>query len=195
MKKKQVLLLLPMILILSWCNLKQENILEKIDNTTWEVVDSKELENNDTNYYESKSGNFSLNFPKEWTLKENEYWFDTIIFTPKDDEINENVWISVQKLQKFLSVQEYYEETISQLKDTLIWFKEIKSEDINKWTLNWKKIEYEHKSDDKTLYSQQSFLISPENIVYSINYTATKNTFKNFIKWVELILNSFDVNK
>lgn len=192
MKKILTIVLTLSFLSTMWCSLNQEktqsNDLEK------EIIKELNIES-DNNYYENKIENFSINFPKEWTLKENEYWFNTIIFTPKDDDINENVWISVQKLQKFLSVQEYYEETKSQLQETLIWFKEIKNENIEIWWLNWKKTQYEHKSWEKTLYSQQSFLISPENIVYSINYTATKQTFDNFLAWSEIILNSFKIIK
>lgn len=196
MKKIYTLIILSIFLFTAWCSLNQKNDLNtnQEDIVITEQTDI-EIENQieESNYYENKMDKFSFELPKERTLKENELWFNAIVFTPEDDDIKENVWISVQNLQKFLSVQEYYEETIYQLKDTLIWFKEIKSEDITKWSLNWKTIKYEQTASGKTLLSQQTFLISPDNTVYSINYTATKETFEKFIKWVELILSSFKV--
>jgi len=41
----------------------------------------------------------------------------------------------------------------------------------------------------------QTFLMWPENRVYSINYTATKESFNTHIKWVEKIIDSFKMNK
>jgi hypothetical protein len=35
--------------------------------------------------------------------------------------------------------------------------------------------------------------MAPENRVYSINYTATEDSFDTYIKWVETIINSFEL--
>jgi hypothetical protein len=48
--------------------------------------------------------------------------------------------------------------------------------------LNGKKIIYEHQTSDKNLKSQQTFMISKDNIVYSIVYTATKESFNKFLE-------------
>jgi hypothetical protein len=192
MKKIYLTLILLSSILFFWCSLNPENVINTED---WSINDQLENINEDTLIYENKSENFSFNFPKERTFQENQYWFNTIVFTPEDDEIKENVWIAVQKLQKFLSVQEYYEETMTELKDTVLWFKEIKTENISKEWLNGKKIIYEHQTSDKNLKSQQTFLISKDNIVYSIVYTATKKSFNQFLKWADIILDSFKLKE
>ena len=190
MKKRTIILLSLSLFVVVWCNINKEIEKENIVENNVEldlIVESK------NNYYENKLENFVFEFPNNWIMEENKYWFNVIISTPKDDEINENVWVSVQRLQKFLSIQEYYEKTSLELKEALIWFKEIESQDIKKWTLSWKRIKYEHTSWDKNLISEQTFLISPENVVYIINYTATKQTFDTFLTWVNIISNSFNI--
>ena len=69
------------------CNLNKKIPEESI------LEENKEIEttNIENNNYESKSENFMFDFPKDWTMKENQYGFSVLIFTPKDDEINENV--------------------------------------------------------------------------------------------------------
>lgn len=189
------------ILTIQWCFLDQDNTQNTIkDSQTNNIENNTYNENsnkitNKTHTYKSKLENFSFDFPVEWTIKEDN--FNIKIFTPRNDEINENIIIVTQQLQKFLSVDEYYEETIQQFKDTLEWFQEIESKDIIKWKLKWKTIVYEHTIKDKslTLKSLQTFLMWPENRVYSINYTATKDSFDTYIKWVELIMNSFILKK
>jgi len=189
------------ILTIQWCFLDQDNTQNTIkDSQTNNIENNTYNENsnkitNKTHTYKSKLENFSFDFPVEWTIKEDN--FNIKIFTPRNDDINENIVIVTQQLQKFLSVDEYYEETIRQFKDTLEWFKEIESKDIIKWKLKWKTIVYEHTIKDKnlTLKSLQTFLMWPENRVYSINYTATKESFNTHIKWVEKIIDSFKMNK
>lgn len=185
------------ILTIQWCFLDQDNTQNTIkDSQTNNIENNTHNENsnkitNKIHTYESKLENFSFDFPVEWTIKEDN--FNIKIFTPRNDDINENIVIVTQQLQKFLSVDEYYEETIQQFKDTLEWFQEIESKDIIKWKLKWKTIVYKHTIKDKnlTLKSSQTFLMWPENRVYSINYTATKDSFDTHIKWHELIINSF----
>jgi hypothetical protein len=192
MKKVYLVFILLWSVLFFWCSLKSSNI-----NETWNISisdQSEDIENN-TLVYENKSENFLFSFPKERTFEENQYWFNTIVFTPEDDEIKENIWIAVQKLQKFLSIQKYYEETLTELKDTVVWFKEIKAEDVSIDWLDGKKIIYEHQTNGKNLKSQQTFMISKDNIVYSIVYTATKESFNKFLEWANIILNSFKLKE
>jgi len=193
MKKITLSFILLLSIFIFWCNdiNQKDQLSEKIEIN--EEVDKEVKQKIETIIYENKNENYSFKFPKDRNFEENQYWFNTIVFTPEDDDIKENIWISIQKLQKFLSIQEYYEETLNELNNTLVWFKELKSENIE---INWikgKKIAYQHNISEKELKSEQTFLISNENIVYSINYTATTETFDNFIEWVNIILQSFKV--
>lgn len=191
MKKFNLFILLGMAIFFSACSITKN--VDVIDNNNIEPEPIEKVGTN--NQYEHKLENFSIEYPKNWTLTENDYSFDVMIKTPHDDNIDEHVGISIQKLQKFLSTAEYYEETIFQLKDSLESFKEISSKDFNKWKLNGKQITYEHNVWEHKIKSQQTFLISTENTVYSINYTATKNTFDKYFEWAKLILDSFELNK
>lgn len=179
-------------LLIFWCSIKNQSTNWNeitTGETTWDIADNLT--------YESKTNNYSFNFPQNREFKENQYWFEVVIFSPQDDDIKENVWITTQQLQKFLSTQEYYEETLDELEKSLIWFKEIKSEDINISWIQWKSIIYTHQTwkEKVEIKSKQSFLISSSNIVYSINYTATKWTYKDFLDWANTILESFKINE
>ncbi len=155
-------------------------------------------ENIETNIseYTNKINRLNFTYPKNRNLEENKFGFSVIISTPNDNEINEKVWIKFKELPKFLSVQEYYEETIFELQNTLLNFKEIETKDIKKNELNGKSITYQHIWWNKweiKIKSKETFLISPENIVYIINYIATKDTFNKHLKEVESLIESFTV--
>ncbi len=208
MKKIYITLALILPLFLMGCSIESlipsEETKEKIDSTitqiqdkvdtAWEKIE-EEVQKIKTRAYENKTEKFSFDFVDGREFQENKYGFTTIVFTPKDDEIKENVWVSVQHLQKFLSVQEYYEETINKLKETITGFTEVSTEDITQDNLKWKTLTYEYKEWETTLKSQETFLMWEDNTVYIINYTATKETFDNFIDWVEQIITSFKITK
>ena len=206
MKKIYITLALILPLFLMGCSIDSlipvQETKDKIDSTITQIQDTvdttgEEIKEDEqkpkARTYENKAEKFSFDFADGREFQENKYGFTTIVFTPKDDNIKENVWISVQQLQKFISKQEYYEETVNKLENTLTDFKETKVEDIIQDGLEWKTITYEYQEWDKTLKSQQTFLISKENTVYIINYTATKITFDKFINWVEKIIKSFNI--
>ncbi len=221
MKKIYLIASFVSILFLAWCGTNttqniddttnndtntQENLNKQQDTTTDKVTTKKTDETNDikntetqnegtnTRIYENKTDNFSFEFMSGRTFQENKYWFTTVVFTPQDDDIKENVWIAIQKLQKYLSVQEYYEETKSKLENTIVWFQEINTKDITQAGLEWKTMTYEYQEWELTLKSQQTFLIAENNTVYIINYTATADTFDTFIDWVNIIIDSFTLN-
>ncbi len=215
MKKIYITLALILPLFLMGCSIDSlipsEETKDKIDSTitqiqdkvdtAWEKIEAEvqkigeKADEIKARAYENKAENFSFDFADGREFQENKYGFNTIVFTPKDDEIKENVWISVQHLQKFISKQEYYEETVNKLKDTLTNFEETKVEDITQDGLEWKTITYEYQEWDKTLNTQETFLMGEENKVYIINYTATKETFNKFLEGVEQIITSFKVTK
>lgn len=219
MKKFSLLLVLALIasIFITGCNTKTENTESnnttnqeetqdntEINTTSWSQTDNIQIENIQTDkntdksrIYENKTNNFSFEFPDGREFQEDKYGFTVVVFTPKDDEVKENIWVAIQKLQKFISIQEYYEETVNKLQETLNEFNEVSHyETTNKNTdwLKWKTIIYEYQEWELTLKSQQTFLISTENTVYILNYTATKDTFNNFIDWVEQIVNTFSLN-
>jgi hypothetical protein len=214
MKTKKIYITLALVLplFLMWCSIDSmipnkesvdttvnniedtiTQIQDKVD-TAWKKIEA-EVQKIKTRGYENKTENFSFDFADGREFKENQFGFNTIVYTPKDDDIKENVGIAVQHLQKFLSKSEYYEETVNNLKETLNEFKEISAKDITQDWMEWKTITYEYSEQDKVLNSQQTFLMGKDNTVYIINYTATKETFDKFIKWVQKIITSFKITK
>jgi len=209
MKKIYITLALMLPLFLMGCSIDSliptQETKDKIDSTitqiqdqvdtAWEKIED-EVQKIKSRAYENKTENFSFEFADGREFQENKYGFNTIVFTPKDDEIKENVWISVQHLQKAVSIKEYYQETKKKLETTLTEFKETKIEDITQDGLNGKTMTYEYKEWDKTLSTQETFLMDEEEeTVYIINYTATKATFNKFLEGVEKIITSFKITK
>ncbi len=196
MKKIYIISGLILSLFLFWCSLDslivQDDTNQDI-NTGTNIEEIETTESISTMFYENKEEVFSFEFLSGRTFDENKYWFKTIVFSPLDDKIKENVGITTQQLQKFLSVQEYYEETINNLQNTIKGFKETSAVDIVQWELKGKTITYEYQEWDVMIESQETFLMAPENKVYIINYTATKDTFDKFIDWANSIIKSFKI--
>jgi len=215
-KKTYIILSLILPLFLAWCSIDSlipsqetkdkiswqiENIQDKVDEA-WDKIEEKigeakeQAEKIKTRAYQNKKEKFNINFLEGREFQEEKYWFSTIVYAPdNNDGIKENVWISVQQLQKYLSVKEYYEETIANLKGKFKDFKEIDNKDITKDWLKWKTITYTYTQWDKEIKTQETFLMSEENKVYIINYTAIKKTFDKFLAWANEIIASFEITK
>jgi hypothetical protein len=214
-----IIIALSLSIFLTWCNTNIKNTdsnlkINQKNTQTWDINIETEKNNgnknteqnttdietnkNNTRIYENKTNNFSFEFNDWREFQEDKYGFTVIVFTPTDDEIKENVGVTIQQLQKFISIQEYYEETVNKLTETLNNFKEISNYEVtNKnidW-LKWKTIIYQYQEPESKIIikSQQTFFIWTENTVYIINYTATTDTFNNFTDWVNKIIDSFNI--
>lgn len=140
--------------------------------------------------YENKNYKFKLNIPFDWSFKENNKWFDLILFTPEDDEINENLWIKIQELQTDQSLDSYIWKTESELKNLYRDFseKEIKNIEVN----NWKSIIYEFSDGWINIKAQQTVFII-NDIAYVFTYTATKDTYEKYIEAINKTISSFSL--
>jgi len=191
MKNKKLLLILPAILLIAWCTPKTwPQVIQNDDqwNTTiWSTYEENTPTKNNSINYENKQYNFSLEIPEWWVLKENEKNFDTLLYTPQNDDIRENVGITVQTPQVQYTVNDYYENSIDWL------WTIIESKDIEVKWIKWKSTIYETTAWELKIKWQQAFLISDDNIVYNIQYTATDKTFDKYIKEVNSIINSFTI--
>lgn len=140
--------------------------------------------------YENKKYNFKIEIPGNRTFQEDSLWFDIKLNTPKDDEINENLWIIVQELQIEQDIESYIDTTINELKNLFSDFveKENKNTELN----NWKSIIYEFSEEWLNLKAQQTVFIQ-NNKAYVFTYTATKETFEKYINTINKIINSFTI--
>lgn len=171
-----------------------ENI-EQINNNSWSETTSN-FENNINNEkielieYENKNFKFKLNIPDNRRFKDNDKWFNIILFTPENDKINENLWIKIQELQIKQDAESYLKTTINELKNLYTNLTQEKIKDTN--TNNWKSIIYEFFDEWLSLKAQQTVFIL-NNKAYVFTYTATKYTFNEYIDTVNQIIDSFSL--
>ena len=185
-------------LIISWilttgCSLNTKLEHNEINNQKEAQKIIQEIQNTSTKEfveYENKKYNFKIQIPGNRTFQEDSLWFDIKLSTPKDDDINENLWIIVQELQAEQDIESYIETTINELKNLFSDFieKENKDTKLN----NWKSIVYEFSDKWLNLKAQQTVFIQ-DNKAYVFTYTATKETFEKYIDTINKIINSFTI--
>ena len=92
------------------------------------ITESAELQT-----YESKTENFSIQFPVTREFQENIYGSNVIFFTPmeENDKIRENIGIIKKELDKNYSLDEYYALTKPELENMIPDFVEISKENIS----------------------------------------------------------------
>ena len=180
-----------------------------VESTNWEEEtwsESNETTNNETNAkeditqinnewryeYESKLYNFTISIPNQWNFVENEHWFAVIVYTPEDWDLRENLWITIQTPQIDTDLEEYYKESMQKIDGISEWFKEIKTTDIEINGIKGKSTIYETVENNTNIQSQQTVLIK-NNIVYILQYTATKETFDKYINEINNIIKSFTI--
>lgn len=208
-----------LLIVISWCTKNVVNTTENENLEIWKDIsitdtttmnenwdDTTEATDNEINTeekqdtsnptkdwiyeYESKLYNFSIQVPNQWNFVENEYGFSVIFYTPNDWGVRENLWISIQTPQINTNLEEYYQETMKKIEEISEWFNEIESTDIEVSWLKGKNTIYETIQNDTNIKSQQTVFID-NNIVYILQYTATKETFDKYIKEVNNIIKSF----
>ena len=172
----------------NWENIKFNNV--EIENEQNENVQAKNTAEINYIEYQNKKYDFNIKIPNTRTFQENIDWFDIEIKTPKNDSINENLWIVVQELQTEETLESYTEKTIKWLKELYKNYNEITKEDIeidfNKWTV----LTYEISEDWYKIKAQQIVFLK-NNKSYIFQYTATKDTFDKYINEINNIVNSF----
>lgn len=197
-------------------NIESENIeskdnWKKTDTEKWKKSKEKETtkntESTDTNNetkehnikekktydYESKLYRFTVKVPFTWTFVEEKYWFTVLFYTPDDDEISENLWISIQTPQTAANLEEYYKDSMQKISEISEWFKKIGAKKIEVNGLKWISAVYETKQNGTNVKSQQTVIIDDKNHVYVLQYTATKDTYDKYINDVNNIIRSFKI--
>ena len=164
--------------------------------TTNTEINTKEYStqiNNEWRFkYESKLYNFTIDIPNQWNFVENEHGFSVIIYTPEDWDLHENLWITIQTPQIDTDLEEYYKDSMQKIDGISEWFKEIKTTNIEINGIKGKNTIYETVENDTNIQSQQTVLIK-NNIVYILQYTATKETFDKYINEINNIIKSFTI--
>ena len=176
---------------------KEINEVKTTNDTTKEndtkIEKSQNQKKSNSYTYENKKYNFSIQIPNSWTFQEEEYNFAVLLNTPKDDEINENLWISVQTPQIKTDLNTYYSNSMKKIAEISDNFKEISYTDIEVNWIKWKSVIYESTQWDTIIKSQQTVFIDDDNKVYILQYTATKSTFDKYLNTINWIIKSFEV--
>jgi len=165
---------------------------ETTDNETNAEEDTTPISNEWRYEYESKMYNFTISIPNQWNFVENEHGFSVIVYTPEDWDLRENLWITIQTPQIDTDLEEYYKDSMQKIDGISEWFKEIKTTDIEINGIKGKSTIYETVENDTNIQSQQTVLIK-NNIVYVLQYTATKETFDKYINEINNIIKSFTI--
>lgn len=203
--KNSFLGLLLSCILISWCSISiNKQPEQKKDDTDIQksITDQKNdgkitKGNQNTNInqfveYENKKFNFKLNIPSKRTFQENSQWFDLKLNTPKNDDINENLWVKVQTLKKPETLEDFSQTTIEWLKNLYEDYNEIEKENIR---INWIdgiQLIYEISENWYKIKSQQTTLIK-DNKSYIFQYTATKESFEMYINDINNIIKSFTI--
>ncbi len=202
MEKRKLIstLLFIFCFVVTGCDTKvQPNIKSiQIENTQNESINNEQIEEielwEETEYieYENKKNNFKIQIPNNWTFQEEIDWFNIEIKTPKNDSINENLGIIVQELQTKQTLESYTESTIKWLTDLYESYNEIDKQNIEINSIKGLILTYELSENWYEIKAQQAVLLD-DNKAYVFQYTATKDTFNQYINEINYILNSFNI--
>ena len=195
-KQKLIFISLTMLcLIVSGCDMMSQTVTENLYNEQNNNVQIEKIEwTKEINYieYENKKYNFKIKIPNTWTFQEETNWFNIEIKTPKNDNINENLWIIVQELQTEETLESYTENTVIWLNDLYESYNEISKEDTEINSTKWIILTYELSENWYEIKSQQTVFLK-DNKAYVFQYTATKDTFNQYINEINYIINSFTI--
>lgn len=195
-KQKLIFISLTMLcLIVSGCDMMSQTVTKNLYNEPNNNVQIEKIEwTKEINYieYENKKYNFKIEIPNTWTFQEETNWFNIEIKTPKNDNINENLWIIVQELQTEETLESYTENTVIWLNDLYESYNEISKEDTEINSTKWIILTYELSENWYEIKSQQTVLLK-DNKAFVFQYTATKDTFNQYINEINYIINSFTI--
>ena len=170
-------------------NIIENNINEEIiKNTQWQTqgLSSEVI----LVEYENKKYNFKIWIPNTRAFQENTNWFNLKIKTPKNDNISENLGVTIQELQTEETMESFTKKTIEWLKNLYKNYKEIKREDVEINSIKGISITYEFIENWHNIKAKQTALLKG-NKSYIFQYTAEKDTFDNYIDEINRIINSF----
>lgn len=200
MKKKILIaILLSSTVILGWCFQKKQaistttNIQEAITETTGTVAqETSSTEPVATSYeYTNKEAWFTLQVPAKRTFQENIFNSLVMLYAPQEagDTIKENLGIISEKIEGDVNLNSYYELTKGNLETIISDFTIESKEDIKIDGIDAIKLIYKGTQQDKKLQREQILLIK-NNTAYISTYTATQDTFSDFVQEAEAIMMS-----
>lgn len=141
--------------------------------------------------YQNKKEWFSLSVNTWRTIKENAYWSLIVISSPQKqlDKTNENLSINTDSQSTKKTVEEYYAEQTKWIQNHIKDYIEISKVGYKIAKENWIKTIYQWILEDKKLQRQQIIFYKNWKF-FLITYTATQDTFKEYIDTINNIISS-----
>ncbi len=186
MKKIFPLIAITSLLVLFGCT-------KTIDTDTTVTPDEQPVAERQT--YESKTDNFSIDYPGLREFEENVYGSNVMFFTPlsEGDQLRENIGIIKKELDKEYTLDDYYAITKPELESMITDFVEVSNDLITINNLDAKKLIYQGTQGETKLQREQIYLIK-DNYVYIITYTATQDTFGEFTEQIDEMAATLKIN-
>lgn len=182
MKKSLLLIMLIMSVFLIGCN-KQNTP------TNWVEIKTEKITQNE---YENKQYRLKLDFPSNWTFKENVYWSTVMFFTPEKDNSKGNLGITIQLIASWANLESLYTDNKEQMKKIApdISIEEETNIKIDNYPA--KQIQYKFTQEWINIQQELTMVIKWET-VYIINYTATQEIFNDYKKDIDKILENIRI--
>ena len=207
-KKYLITITLILIIFLYWCNknitIDNWNIISWI--ISWinsQIENKSDLQNTsgeETNIqaqkyglYQNKKEWFNLKVNTGRKIQENINWSLVFISSPKKlwDKINENLSINITSGNNNQTVEEYYSGQKQWMQNYIKNYKEIWKEQYKIAEEIWIKTIYQWTLNNNKLQRQQ--IIFQKNWkFFRITYTATQDTFDEYIKQINAIIKSLE---
>ena len=161
------------------------------------IIESRKNQYQNFAEYRNKSYDIVIKYPQEWTVKELEdpITGEIVVFTSplenKSDSFQEKIYLSIDRLP---TTKENYEKTIiNRIQNT----SEITNIDYQLETANLanqkaKSITYQRKEGNMSLQQKEIFTVK-NGKVYLLTYIAEKSQYQNFLKLVNKIIKSFNI--
>jgi len=189
-----IMFLLPIFLI--WCNknitiINNDTKIEK--KSDWNILSKTtiNIEPKEDEIYQNKKEWFSLKLLSWRKIQENIYWSLLLISSPQisGDNLNEKLWISTDSKSDKKTVEEYYTQQKQWIEKHINNYKEISKEQVKIANIDWIRIIYEWNLANNSLKRQQIIFYKNWKF-FLITYTATQDTFNEYINQINTIIES-----
>ncbi len=162
-----------------------------------EEVKGKIKEEGDLITYERDS--YSIQFSKDWIIDESNFMgMDFMIFAPSENGANtfrENLNIVLEDISAFdIDLAQYVELSTSQLTKFIEDFELLSSDTKSSANGDYQEVIYQGMQGKLKLKWLQRYLVTSEK-AFVITFTAEPESFGDYLKEVEVIMNSFEMVK
>jgi serine/threonine protein kinase len=148
--------------------------------------------------YQSSAHQFKIKYPEKWEKQESQNPFtpDVVVFiSPKKnsaDAYQEKVTVSIETLEKPMSLDEYNKWALNQIKT----LNEVKILEENAKTVannSGYTVVFDAKEEAKNMKKMQAWTLI-NNKAYVLTYTAEKSEYSEYLKTAENMVSSLEIN-